>query len=252
MPSKTILTILVVLVCISCVKKPVENKETVSANSVIEQNNKTALEEKHIYIEFLKPIKGYKVLMDFQFINADSCWWKDYSYLTTNFISKNGKIAFSFYDTVRYNYFDSGHFSNGQKFYISNPKISSKFNKNKIFDISEIMIYGEIFGFIDLDTDGKDELVFGINNVGQRFRPIIQFFTFPDGKEIFPQTGYYTPQTGFYYDESRNPYIPTGFDKGAMVDLKNKRIIQDITSGWKSNEYDIYEYANNFPRTCAS
>ena len=38
MPSKTILTILVVLVCVSCVKKPVENKETVSANSVIANN----------------------------------------------------------------------------------------------------------------------------------------------------------------------------------------------------------------------
>ncbi|NDV56445.1 hypothetical protein D0T51_12015 [Parabacteroides sp. 52] len=79
-----------------------------------------------------------------------------------------------------------------------------------------------VFSFLDVNFDGKDELIIRNAPTGQRNRYTYTVLTFPecewligDGEQI---------------------------DSGWMIDAKNKRVVSDISGGDASNIYQIWEW----------
>ncbi|MDH6534064.1 hypothetical protein M2101_000722 [Parabacteroides sp. PM5-20] len=172
--------------------------------------------DKTVYVRYTTPIRGYNFHIAYEKSAGNNML--------------NGRLTIlslqndTIYDSNRYcgdlDNIEFDSLSNGEVIHLDYKAI--KESSSEFIAINSRHDPCSEFSFLDVNFDGKDELIICNASTGQRNRYTYTVLTFPecewligDGEQI---------------------------DSGWMIDAKNKRLVSDITGGDASNTYQIWEW----------
>lgn len=184
---------------------------------------------KTVYVDYKQTIKGYRFYLKYKLLDSESLWGD----LIIESPNKRIDTCIVVCDMSAF-YFDTGiewdSLQYNDTITVDYHKIYSSIytEKENCFPkyIEDPFEYSKLFGFYDVDFDGKDELFVRNNSyLGQKFRALYSFYTCPEMKPILEEH--------------------CEIDSGWRFDKLNKRIISDLTCGIGCNTYSIWKWNEN-------
>lgn len=184
---------------------------------------------KTVYVNYKQTIKGYRFYLKYKLLDSESLWGD----LIIESPNKRIDTCIVVCDISTF-YFDTGiewdSLQDNDTITVDYYKIygsiyTEKENRFPKY-IEDPFEHSKLFGFYDVNFDGKDEFFIRNNSfLGQRFRALYSFYTYPEMKPILEDY--------------------CGIDSGWRFDKLNKRIISDLTCGIGCNTYSIWKWNEN-------
>ncbi|GEM_PF-3558898 len=137
--------------------------------------------DKTVYVRYRKPIRGYNFRINYHH-NKDSKEWEG----TLTVLSLQNEIVYeTSFEQSNFGIdgIDVDSLSNGEVIYID-YKHGQKTNYSDFTKIDSKSDPCSVFGFLDVNFDGKEELVIRGYGTGQKHIPLYHFITFPEFTDI--------------------------------------------------------------------